>query len=409
MTTSTLKTDRQNLNILLAYPPSYLRAFAIKEIDNVQNQYPGKKVYEEFLKSLGKENLIHSNNSMHRREVSRQQIQRVLSTMKHKPLCKFMVKEGILLPVRSPDQMLYNNTVHDIVRQIRRGNVIGTESTGPTEKKILKKNSKENDNGSGLGPTENLDEDSDASTEVDEDGDVIMRDAIPKTISKPIKVKIDIPSVNKEFDDLPPLEDDDLPPLSGDETTDANTENLDEDTTDADTVDANDYEDLPPLEDYIEEVKVEKATVKVEEEITKEEDVSTKEEEDVTTKDDDIEDIEEVPTSKKTLDQERINVSSIDQDFLEVTTNDCKIQIDQDNPEDSIIEFEPPTVIENHEQKSKSTADESNNGNNDRNDNDDDDISIVDQDMKIVNEVPNTSVDGTAKPEEAAASQCLLM
>jgi hypothetical protein len=184
---------------------------------------------------------------------------------------------------------------------------------------------------------------------------------------------------------------------------------LDEDTTDADTVDANDYEDLPPLEDYIEEVKVEKATVKVEEEITKEEDVSTKEEEDVTTKDDDIEDIEEVPTSKKTLDQERINVSSIDQDFLEVTTNDCKIQIDQDNPEDSIIEFEPPTVIENHEQKSKSTADESNNGNNDRNDNDDDDISIVDQDMKIVNEVPNTSVDGTAKPEEAAASQCLLM
>jgi len=102
------KKTAYNVNLLLAYPPSYLRAYLMSEIDELDGgnkaptDDPSCNVYNEYLRLLGRDYVIASNTSVHHRQVARQQLQYVLDSLPHRKLCEFMTAEKFLLPKRQP-------------------------------------------------------------------------------------------------------------------------------------------------------------------------------------------------------------------------------------------------------------------------------------------------------------------
>lgn len=99
------KKTAYNVNLLLAYPPSYLRAYLMSEIDELDGgnkaptDDPSCNVYNEYLRLLGRN---YVNTSVHHRQVARQQLQYVLDSLPHRKLCEFMTAEKFLLPKRQP-------------------------------------------------------------------------------------------------------------------------------------------------------------------------------------------------------------------------------------------------------------------------------------------------------------------
>ena len=93
--------NNKNLKLyrfLLSKPPSFLKQQIFKTIDTWHLQESEEKfinVYDKFLSTLGRTDLVFNNTSIHYKDVSRQNFMKLLDSLNHKELCQFMIKEQI--------------------------------------------------------------------------------------------------------------------------------------------------------------------------------------------------------------------------------------------------------------------------------------------------------------------------
>lgn len=85
---------------LLAKTPSILKKIILGKIDeiDIHSNNPHHNIYDTYLVQCGKENIVRSNISTHRRSVSKQHFMNIMDQWTHSDLCKFIIREKFYEP-----------------------------------------------------------------------------------------------------------------------------------------------------------------------------------------------------------------------------------------------------------------------------------------------------------------------